>query len=101
MYDIIESGKRLKQLRACSGKTQMQVADELGFTVETISRIERGVRGTSVDMIEMMSRYYETTTDYIISGKKSDISIEEFLLLYSEEKQKMAIKILKGILENI
>lgn len=44
MYDIKESGARIKELRLKKGVTQEQMANDLGVTVETISRIERGVR---------------------------------------------------------
>jgi len=101
MYNIEESGKRLKALRVKAGKTQMEVANDLGIALESISRIERGVRGVSVDMIEMLKDYYGTTADFIISGKETGNHVESLLASYPEEKQQMALKILKGILENI
>lgn len=101
MYNIEESGKRLKALRVKAGKTQMEVAADLGVALESISRIERGVRGASVDMIEMLKDYYGTTADFIISGKETGNAVERLLAGYPEEKQQMALKILKGILENI
>ena len=55
MYDIKESGARIKELRLKKGVTQEQLANDLGVTVETISRIERGVRGASIDLISLLS----------------------------------------------
>ena len=37
MYDIKESGARIKKLRLKKGVTQEQIANDLGVTVETIS----------------------------------------------------------------
>ena len=36
MYDIKESGARIKELRLKRGVTQEQMANDLGVTVETI-----------------------------------------------------------------
>ena len=66
MYDIKESGARIKELRLKRGVTQEQMANDLGVTVETISRIERGVRGASIDLISILSGYFNTTGVVII-----------------------------------
>ena len=62
MYDIKESGARIKGLRLKKGVTQEQMANDLGVTVETISRIERGVRGASIDLISLLSVSYTHLT---------------------------------------
>ena len=69
MYDIKESGARIKELRLKRGVTQEQMANDLGVTVETISRIERGVRGASIDLISILSGYFNTTIDFLVDGK--------------------------------
>ena len=66
VYDIKESGARIKELRLKRGVTQEQMANDLGVTVETISRIERGVRGASIDLISILSGYFNTTGGVII-----------------------------------
>lgn len=55
-----------KELRLKRGVTQEQMANDLGVTVETISRIERGVRGASIDLISILSGYFNTTGGVII-----------------------------------
>lgn len=72
MYDIEKSGKRLKHLRNIRGKTQQEVADEIGISVDTIRKLEKGKRGASADVIDMIKEYYGTTADYIISGCVKD-----------------------------
>lgn len=37
--------------------------------METISRIERGVRGASIFLISILSRYFNTTIDFLVDGK--------------------------------
>ncbi len=69
-YNLVESGKRIKSLRKKHGLTQEELAEQLGVAVNTISRIEVGVRGISVDLaIELVVRF-DTTLDYIFVGRE-------------------------------
>ena len=100
MYDIEESGKRLRKLRELTGKTQQEVAQAIGISEMTISRLERGVKGASADMIEQLREYYGTTAEYIISGNSNPLS-ELSIVLNSlpENKRILVEKIILGILE--
>lgn len=69
MYDKIECGKRLKQLREATGKTQQEVAQDLNISVDTLRKLEQGKRMPSAWIIDILGNYYKITTDYIISGK--------------------------------
>lgn len=81
IYDMEASGKRLKTLRKQAEKTQEQVAEAVGLEPGTISRIERGVKGMSIDSLLMFSEIYGVSTDYILkvtmqtdeNGRFSDI----------------------------
>lgn len=100
MYNVKESAKRLKELRRKKGATQEQVAGELNIAVDTIRKNEQGVRGLSVDSIDLFANYYGTTVDYILNGKKDG----DFMVLLegmTEEKRILALNILEGILERI
>lgn len=102
MYNITETAKRLKELRVKTGKTQSQVADDLGFCVDTVRKCEQGIRGLSIDQADMYAEYYGTTIDYIINGNtKAALTLGSLLSGYTEEKQSMALKILKSILDNL
>ena len=68
IYDMEASGKRLKKLRKQAEKTQEQVAEAVGLESGTISRIERGVKGMSIDSLLMFSEIYGVSTDYILKG---------------------------------
>ena len=70
MYNINESGERSRELRLKKGVTQEQMANDLGVTVETVSRIERGVRGASIDLMSILSKYFDTTIDFLVNGKE-------------------------------
>ena len=64
-------GKRLKALRKQAEKTQEQIAEAVGLEPGTISRIERGVKGMSIDSLLMFSEIYGVSTDYILKGDES------------------------------
>lgn len=102
MYNIEESANRLKELRKRKCVTQEQVANDLQISVDTVRKNEQGVRGLSIDMVDMYSQYYEMSIDYIVNGTENmDFQVVDILSKYSKKKQKMALKILKGILENL
>ncbi|MCM1494484.1 MAG: helix-turn-helix domain-containing protein [Bacteroides sp.] len=69
MYDKIECGKRLKLLRESVQKTQQEVSLDLSISVDTLRKLEQGKRMPSAWIIDILGTYYNTTTDYIISGK--------------------------------
>jgi len=110
-YNIKESGKRIKNLRKNKGFTQETFADVVGLSYRSIADIERGYRGTSIDVLVVMRKVLDTTLDYLVVGDvsiQSEIEVSEAekfitsLLVGKSEDQKMiAGKILKGILENI
>lgn len=59
IYDMEASGKRLKALRKQAEKTQEQVAEAVGLEPGTISRIERGVKGMSIDSLLCLVKFME------------------------------------------
>ena len=51
MYDKKECGDRLKRLRKAKGKTQEEVAKEIGVSVDTICKVEQGKRSPSIAVV--------------------------------------------------
>lgn len=92
IYDMEASGKRLKTLRKQAEKTQEQVAEAVGLEPGTISRIERGAKGMSIDSLLMFSEIYGVSTDYILKGdgdktvEPSDALLEELGALVRKYK---------------
>ena len=62
-YDISKTAERIKDLRKKAGYTQEQVADLLNVDRRTISNIEGGRKGCSVDMLLRFSELYGVTLD--------------------------------------
>ena len=90
IYDMEASGKRLKTLRKHAEKTQEQVAEAVGLEPGTISRIERGVKGMSIDSLLMFSEIYGVSMDFILKGNQmvtsSDTLLEELGALVQKYK---------------
>lgn len=68
MYDQIEFGKRLKQLRRAASLTQEQLADELNVGVNHIGKMEIGRNAPSIDLLIQISDYFEVPLDYLLRG---------------------------------
>lgn len=90
IYDMEASGKRLKALRKQAEKTQEQVAEAVGLEPGTISRIERGMKGMSIDSLLMFSEIYGVSMDFILKGNQmvtsSDTLLEELGALVQKYK---------------
>lgn len=92
MYDKKECGKRLKELRMLSGKTQLEVSQEINISTDTISKIEQGKRSPSVSLVEELSRYYKISTDYIITGSSNGSGRDEEHNQKIETEQQKTVK---------
>ncbi|MCM1286869.1 MAG: helix-turn-helix domain-containing protein [Clostridium sp.] len=98
MYDKKECGNRLRQLREAKRKTQREVAKEVGICVDTICKVEQGKRCPSVAIVDLLSDYYKTTTDYIIRGYISrEQKVEELLKNVPEQKQDVVERFMEDI----
>lgn len=66
----IELGLRIKSLRTEKGLTQEKLAESLGISVEYVGKIERGKRTPSLDLVIAMSKFFHTSTDYILLANR-------------------------------
>ena len=56
---------RLRQLREKKGVTQIAMQIETGIDQSEISKMERGDRAPTLDQAIILSRFFETSIDYI------------------------------------
>lgn len=64
--NMIEIGRRIKELRIESGMTQQQLAQKIGVATNTISQYEKGLSKTSIDVIVNLAAVLGTTADYLL-----------------------------------
>lgn len=60
--------KGLKEIRKKRGYTQLKVAMDLNISREALSYYESGKRTPSLQMLVKMSRYFNVSIDYLITG---------------------------------
>ncbi len=83
-FDQKEFGKRLKEIRMGQGITQEQLAEELNVSWNHICKMEQGARSCSIDLLIAISRYFEVSTDYLLTGKERSIERKRILSVIRE-----------------
>ena len=71
-FDVTEFAARLSALRKARGMTQEEMAEALNISLEHLSKMERGKRKPSIDLIVAMACYFHVSTDYLLMGKNHD-----------------------------
>ena len=99
MYNPIEVGERIRELRRKRNLTQEELAEWLNISPVSMCRIEKGSNGASIDLLVEISNYFKTSLDYLIFGKKLS-ELEILLAGLPEEKKKRVINILFSVIEN-
>ena len=90
-------GKKIRKLRTISGKTQVELAKELGFTsTGAISQIENGLKGLKVESIVKAAEVFGVhpivlMTPYELGKEEAEIVSKLFLLLEKHRKQPDAV----------
>jgi len=59
----------LKQIRKKRKYSQQKVAMDLNISRESISYYENGQREPSLELLVQMSKYFNVSIDYLITGK--------------------------------
>jgi transcriptional regulator with XRE-family HTH domain len=60
----------LRQIRIKKGYTQLKVAMDLNISREALSYYETGKRSPDLQMLIIMSEYFDVSIDYLITGKE-------------------------------
>ena len=59
----------LKEIRKKKNLNQQKVALDLNISREALSHYENGKREPSLNMLVIMSKYFNVSIDYLITGK--------------------------------
>lgn len=74
MADLVKVGKRIKSLRERANLNQKTVGAYLSLDQSMVSKIEKGERKITSDVIEKLARLFCCSPDFIISGDSGDES---------------------------
>ena len=69
MKDLQLFATRVKELRKQKRLSQTELGDVLGLTHKSISTIESGVRGTTIEKLILLAKFFEVSTDYLLGLK--------------------------------
>ena len=62
--------KGLKKIRKERGYNQLKVAMDLNVSREALSHYENGKRSPDVQMLKILSEYFNVSIDYLINGEE-------------------------------
>ncbi len=100
-----KTAKRLRALRAESGKTQKEVADELNIRQQTYSNYEKGITNIDSAMIITLCNYYGVTADYLLGiddhNRKTASAKAKTISLGEKEGSELIAKITKAVIMNL
>ena len=97
IYNVKESGRRIKELRKQKGYTQESFADDIGISVRTYSGIESGAHSTSIDTFVEIAGKLNVSLDYVILGQReNNLSIK-----IKKEEREIIKKFLYNIIQGI
>lgn len=74
-------GKKIKKLRLEKGDTLESLSKKINYDYSNLSKVERGVYRPSTELLENISKVYETSPSYFFDG---DFTESEGRLLIDE-----------------
>lgn len=72
MYNQVEVGTRLKELRLQKEYTQIEIADKLNVSRQAVSRWETGSACPDTDKLMLLGEIYGVSVDEVLGRKKDD-----------------------------
>lgn len=75
-YDMKRSGAYIQNLRAQRGYTQNELAKAMNINQSSLSRIELGAKGCSVDLFIQLSEFFHVPIDSLILGMERNNALE-------------------------
>ena len=109
MYDYKKSGRRIAELRKIRGYTQETFAEKIALSWRSVADIERGYRGTSVDILMDMAETLGTSVDYLLFGESRTMGkngtelsdLEKQIEKLPQMKKMLVRSVLQGMLKNL
>lgn len=99
-YDIVESGKRIKELRQKERMTQDSLSERLGITKNAYQKIERGANGAKIDTLIELAEIFNVSLDYIVCGKQPQ-TVESMISGLSKNQQTFILATVSAMIKNL
>lgn len=75
MFDTVQVGKKIAELRKSHNMTQFELADKLGISFQAVSNWERGNSMPDISKLPEIAELFSTSIDEIL-GKRNDVLTE-------------------------
>ena len=98
-YDVVESGKRIRDLRTKAGMTQENISEKIGITKNAYQKIERGANGAKIDTLVELAEVFNVSLDYIVGGKQSQ-TVESMISGLGENQQAFILATVSAMINN-
>lgn len=69
-------GEQIRDLRTAKNLSQVQLAERLGVTKQSVSNWENNNILPSVDMLKHIANYFHCSTDYLLEMNEGKVYIE-------------------------
>ena len=101
---IVNSGERIKELRAARRMTRQQLAEQIGLSVDALRKIEAGVNGAKIDTLISIAELFHITLDYrfmCVVWEHAPVNSGELVKLCQEQLGWKKTPMLHGCTENV
>ena len=87
--DLLKADGKLKELRKRRNLIQEQLADEIGTSQQTVSRVEKDKLSMSIETLIRLTVYFNVSADYMLGisdlvQPEDSIKIHELVQLYRD-----------------
>lgn len=89
-FDPVKFGQRLQDTRKSLGITQEALAEILSVDRNHVTRMERGVRVCSIDLLVDLAAVLKVSTDYLLIGVSSSDAAKKRLLATIDQLTQIA-----------
>lgn len=88
-YSAKKVGERIKLLRKAKGLSQEQLAEKLNVSMNTIAKIECGLRKPSIDFLFDLVQFFDVRFDYVLLGVSEEDDKASLIKLADETIEKI------------
>lgn len=100
-YNIVESGLRIKELRLARSITRLQLADEVGISLDAMRKIETGTNGARIDTLVSIADLFCVSLDFLVCGCEKKAEIESLLAGLNEKEVQFIRNMVLSTIENM
>ena len=95
-YDIVNSGERIKELRAARRMTRQQLAEQIGLSVDALRKIE-----AKIDMLISIAELFHITLDYLVCGCERKAEVDDLLVGLKEKEVQFIRNMVLNAVDNM